>query len=102
MQNKTGGAAFPRPMSVSHGAYGDHQGIIFEQAGMTLRQYYKARFVQGWIAIYGPNDTLNQFDRANMANIAKKAGELADALIAEDEEFEKRFKEEFPNLAKMG
>lgn len=90
MPNETGGAAFPH---ITFDLGCDGQGLHFtnpDSPGMTLRQYYKARFVQGWIAIYGPNDTLNQFDRANMANIAKKAGELADALLAEDEEFERR------------
>lgn len=40
MSNKpTGGPAFPRPMSVSHGGYHEHQHVEPPQDGITLRQY---------------------------------------------------------------
>lgn len=88
MQSKTGGAAFPRPMSVSHGAYGDHQGIIFEQAGMTLRQYYKAKVAAGWLASFGSDAPSFEGDTKALKNFAEFASALADALLAEDVEFE--------------
>lgn len=80
MPNKTGGPAFPRPygeakISLNQTAYNE------PRLGMTLRQYYKAKAMQGLLAFNGER---------NWHNLAIQAGALADALLAEDEEFERR------------
>ena len=66
--------AFPMPAS-------EHsQGGHFEQYGMTLRDYFAAAALQGicasqFIADHAP--------KGEASAIAKRAGEIADAMIAE-------------------
>jgi len=57
----TGGAVFPSPYSLP-----EHQGL-------TLRQYYAAKAMQGWMA--------NEFGRGSPNDHAKWAFEVADAMI---------------------
>lgn len=90
MQNKTGGAAFPRPLSVSHGGVNEHQAFSDEQDGMTLRQYYKAKVAAGWLASFGSDAPSFEGDARALKNFAGFAGALADALLAEDAAFEQQ------------
>ena len=43
-----GGPAFPRPVSMS--TYWDHPREIPEQEGMTLRDYFAAAALTGWLS----------------------------------------------------
>lgn len=84
MQNKTGGTAFPH-ITFDQGC--DGHGLHFtnpDNPGMTLRQYYKAKVAA---AVYTDLATRPGF---TPEYLAKTVGDMADALIAEDEAFEKR------------
>ncbi len=54
-------------------------------SGLTMRQYYKAQIISGCVAI-AANQPLTSSD---LSDLAKTAGMIADAMIAEDEEFER-------------
>lgn len=85
--NKQGARAFPKPQSA--GIVGD------AQPGMTMRQYYKAAVMQGLCA--NPGGPFQQNSQSGWAlvnssfhQLSIEAGELADAMLAEDAEFEAR------------
>ena len=61
----TGGPAFPR-------------GEIQTAPGMTLRDYFAAKAMQGWITTY-PNEAAVQ--DVNSTGIANFAYEMADAML---------------------
>ena len=70
MSNKTGGPAFPRPASADP---------LFDarcqaQTGMTLRDYFAAKAMQGWI--------VSNVEASNK-QFAEAAYEMADAMLAE-------------------
>lgn len=65
----TGGPAFPRPASEAH-----QHGMHSPQDGMTLRDYFAAKAMQG-ICASGP--TANWTD----GRIARSAYEMADAML---------------------
>lgn len=69
MTDKTGGAAFP----VS--GHPDMQFVA--QEGMTLRDYFAAKAMQGILV----NTERNQFSFSETGEIASKAYELADAML---------------------
>lgn len=73
MSNENPQFAYP---ICSHGGVHEHQ--VFE-AGMTMRQYYKAALANGYLASHGPDQAVN-----NSANFAAIVAEVADALLAED------------------
>lgn len=78
MAKNNGGAAFPEPPA----NYSESQGAIYGQAGMTMRQYYKAAALQGILAGWdSPNGC--SFDPQA---VTSRAVAVADAMIAEDEE----------------
>jgi hypothetical protein len=65
MKHDTGGPAFP-------------QDILGEQChGMTLRDYFAAKALQGMLA------NQHQFQAGDSAMFARDAYEIADAMIAE-------------------
>ena len=71
MSKNNGGWAFPGSESLS--------GVIYD--GMTMRQYYKAVALQGLLA----TNQYAFYGEDLEANI-KSCGDIADAMIAEDEE----------------
>ncbi len=69
---KDGGPAYPG----TWGQFTEVSGQIGTEGGMTMRQAYKLAALQGLLAIdYGPS-----WDQ-----VVQKCGELADAMIEEDE-----------------
>ncbi len=72
MNKETGGPAFPEMRFV-------HDEVIFTGgSGMTLRDYFAAKAMQGWLSTYGA-DVPQQSVRAE--NIAMLAYEIADAML---------------------
>ena len=63
----TGGAAFPRPSSPAH-EFGFHK----HQDGMTLRDYFAAKVLQGLLA--------SGLDQPKF-EFARKSYEMADAML---------------------
>ncbi len=55
-------------------------------AGMTMRQYYKAATLQGLLAAGKDHN----FDYTGDTSLAVQCGNLADAMLAEDEEHAKK------------
>lgn len=76
-ESKDGGPAFPDDRS---------------QVGMTLRQYYKAAALQGIMANADFLVSVRENAKGHSADIiiAANAGQLADAMLAEDEEHAKK------------
>ncbi|HBU8232619.1 TPA: hypothetical protein MDC20_003284 [Morganella morganii] len=69
MTDKTGGAAFP--------ASGHPDMQFVAQEGMTLRDYFAAKAMQGILV----NAERNEFSFGKVDEIASKAYELADAML---------------------
>ncbi|EOU4995746.1 hypothetical protein ACOJ84_004051 [Morganella morganii] len=69
MADKTGGAAFP--------ASGHPDMQFVAQEGMTLRDYFAAKAMQGILV----NAERNEFSFGKVDEIASKAYELADAML---------------------
>lgn len=76
----TGGLAFPRAMTVSHGACSDHQEVVPPEDGMTLRDYFAAKVMQ---AIISRNKILLEGPWCN--RVAIDAYAMADAMLAQRE-----------------
>lgn len=79
-----GGLAFPRAMTVSHGACADHQEVVPPEDGMTLRDYFAAKAMQAIIS--GKKILIDEHwhDR-----VAIDAYAMADAMIVQRENLEK-------------
>lgn len=73
---KSGGQAFPRTSQ-------SEKNYAIDVAGMTLRQWYKAKAMQGMI------ETSRGELLVSSSTLARISGKIADAMIAEDEEFER-------------
>ncbi len=73
MTIETGGPAFPRPFS-KNGEYSDSS-KHHAQDGMTLRDYFAAKAMQGWTANPLPNDS-------SIQDVAAWAYRQADAMLA--------------------
>ena len=69
MTDKTGGAAFP--------ASGHPDMQFVAQEGMTLRDYFAAKAMEGILV----NAERNEFSFGKVDEIASKAYELADAML---------------------
>ena len=78
---KNGGPVYPNQSSQERGLPTD---------GMTMRQAYKLAALQGIIANDLMLDLITEGNGIKFEFLGKTAGELADAMIAEDEAFEKR------------
>ncbi|HCD2513564.1 TPA: hypothetical protein NBJ98_002672 [Citrobacter freundii] len=72
MSNKTGGPAFPNKSAAVNG------GSSFDSSGMTLRDYFAAKAMQGILANPGQLDNVN--DEASKW-VAKDAYRVADAML---------------------
>ena len=87
MNDKThyeGGPAFPAKLTGPCEAFGlraDSNHVI-EFHGMTLRDYFAAKAMQGWLSTYGA-DVPQQSVRTE--NIAMLAYQIADAMLKERE-----------------
>lgn len=80
---KDGGPAFARPRT----EWKNFEGYPFvagAQEGMTVRQYYKAKLAPVVLSDLAKSGSFT------FEYLANTVGDIADALIAEDEEFEKR------------
>lgn len=76
MSKNTGGQAFPVAGS-------DHNYAV---DGMTLRDYFAAKALQGWLASY-PADAVHPVAAGNTAQVAQQAYVMADAMLkARDDE----------------
>lgn len=86
----TGGLAFPRAMTVSHGAHADHQEVVPPEDGMFLRDYFAAKAIQGLLANPGGPIQANGMRGWNWCNCspedaANLAYCIADAMLAQRE-----------------
>lgn len=83
-----GGPAFPQP-DVKHAVDRVRGGqVVSFMAGMTMRQYYKGQAIVGMLS---SNPRVDQSDRRRgEVLLTESASVLADAMIAEDEEFAKK------------
>lgn len=73
---ETGGPAFPRPISVSHGGYHEHQHVEPPQDGMTLRDYFAAKAMQAYF-----NDPMSGFGSDVIEYGCGLAYKVADAML---------------------
>jgi hypothetical protein len=72
-----GGPAFPIPMG---GGRMYHQHAPCD--GMTLRDYFAAKALQGWLSSYGPDDK-HPASSGDADLVAQRAYAMADAMVAE-------------------
>lgn len=70
MSKETGGQAFPIP--------GSQQNYPME--GMTLRDYFAAKAMQGWLSSYG-TDAVHPVHSDSAVDVAKNAYALADEML---------------------
>lgn len=75
MSTETGGAAFPRPMAETT------LGGNFEQDGMTLRDYFAAKAMQGILAYPGCELMGSYHNNATPDSAAISAYTYADAML---------------------
>ncbi|WP_316392193.1 hypothetical protein [Citrobacter farmeri] len=79
MKKNTGGQAFPR----QQWEYDGHNNVLqYQEDGMTLRDYFAAKAMQGILV----NAERNEFSFGKVDEIASKAYELADAMLRAREE----------------
>lgn len=72
MSNKTGGRAFPCDSIVERDEVGHLHGFEVSSGGMTLRDYFAAKAMQGILV----NGYFDKFD-----SVASDAYQLADAML---------------------
>ena len=77
MSKETGGAAFPRPT-----AFGAHGQSVVGQEGMTLRDYFAAKAMQGCLAYSHVSPQWGNFHENCTPNkVAAYAYLMADAML---------------------
>ncbi len=74
MSNKTGGPTFPELGNVGYNS--DWQC----EAGMTLRDYFAAKALSGWLASY-PESNSHPIVAGNADAVAKHSYMMADAML---------------------
>lgn len=67
--------AFPLPNERD----ADGNGLVQGHPGMTLRDYFAAQAMAGWLASYGPEGA---WPEKHLASMAKDAYDMADAMLA--------------------
>lgn len=81
MSKETGGFAFPIPnadfQTFQPGTIDEYKRI---QSGMTLRDYFAAKALSGWLASY-PESNCHPVAAGNADEVAKQAYMLADAML---------------------
>ena len=82
MSKENGGPAFPYGVkSVVRDGYGEGERVIdYNEAGMTLRDYFAAAALQGW---YASMDDAPFPDKGAMSNLVEMFYETADAMLKE-------------------
>ena len=73
-QDKDGGPAFP--ISTIDG---------YNNSGMTMRQWYKGMAIQGMMANNEILERITEGSGMKFEFLAKSTGEIADAMVAEDQ-----------------
>lgn len=77
MSKQTGGQAFPRQ---KRDYDGQNNVLQYQEEGMTLRDYFAAKAMQGWLASYGESDrhpALNDYEH----QVASMSYKMADAML---------------------
>lgn len=74
MRKNTGGQAFPMLGNVGYNS------DWTTEDGMTLRDYFAAKALQGWLASY-PADAVHPVAAGNTAHVAQMAYIMADAML---------------------
>ncbi|EHM0713737.1 hypothetical protein JDT53_12485 [Escherichia coli] len=78
MNKETGGRAFPVDSVVERDEKGHLHGFEISSAGMTLRDYFAAKAIQGMLSNSGMWDLVNE-RHAELA--AEDAYQVADAML---------------------
>lgn len=77
MGKETGGQAFPR----QQWEYDGQNNILqYQEDGMTLRDYFAAKAMSGWLASY-PESCTHPIVAGNADEVAKHSYMLADAML---------------------
>ena len=76
---KTGGSAFPNKASSGNG------GSSIDSFGMTLRDYFAAKAMQGWLASFSESD-VHPSVSGKCDAVAEASYALADAMLKAREE----------------
>lgn len=74
MRKNTGGQAFPMLGNVGYNS------DWTTEDGMTLRDYFAAKALQGWLASY-PEDAVHPVVAGDTAEVAQMAYIMADAML---------------------
>jgi hypothetical protein len=82
---KDGGPAFPGANPAFDGNWDKRVTV----GGMTMRQYYKAAAMKGLIAS-GPKALGLKKDERHECSLAGMSATMADAMLAEDEEYARK------------
>ncbi len=77
MSKQTGGQAFPRQQWDYDG---QNNVLQYQEEGMTLRDYFAAKALSGWLASY-PESNCHPVAAGNADEVAKQAYMLADAML---------------------
>lgn len=72
-----GGPAFPDPGR----AQSAKQREVLTDTGMTLRDYFAAKAMQGWLSSYGPDDK-HPATAGDADFVAQRSYAMADAMLA--------------------
>lgn len=83
MQKQTGGRDFPVDSVVERDEKGHLHGFEISSGGMTLRDYFAAKAMQGMLANPGMWDLVNE---NNAKAVVKDAYKVADAMLSAREE----------------
>ena len=76
MTDKTGGPAFPQNTKIVAAAGQElHQGFF---GGMTLRDYFAAKAMQGWLSTYPDDHAPDEVFEGGVADFAYR---IADAML---------------------
>ena len=82
MNNKNGESAFPLIIEVNPDAYAQAKGMgmninkFIIHNGMTLRDYFAAKAMQGFLSVLEPT-----YEQPNFKVLAKDSFEMADAML---------------------
>jgi hypothetical protein len=80
MSVKDGGAAFPRPIGNNGAAHFEDREVSAEEVGMSLRDYFAAQALPGFITQYAQGNPVPWCE-----NIAQWCYAYADAMLRERE-----------------
>lgn len=85
MSKQTGGPAFPvetqlNPISGKEHRYQTGDNYLYQFPGMTLRDYFAAKAMQGWLSSYGI-DAVHPVLSGSANAMAESAYALADAML---------------------